>query len=812
MNFRFTAILFGLLLVLVIVLIGVTFLDDTPTVTGTVFEEFVGVKPEQIDTVEIERADPAGKLVLIRVGKDKWEVQSPVKAKADSHSVESLVSSLLSAKPTVTPETSRPLSELGLQSPSLKVMLRKGSDQTGTLNVGTITIGENKALAFVSTAKHPDRAMALKRVDLDGVLRDDAKKSTGEPAGKFAKWTADFRTMRPIGPDVQMAATQTQSLAIASKGKTIKLANENGTWKIEEPALGSADVAGDATPTPNLFTGVRPLLGAITGLQAVSAKDFIEAPKDLKEFGLNADNPDLVKVELKTTDGGTDIAYIGSKVKDEPGKVYVKLEGDPDVFKANAVNIDGLAAVVANPATLRDRNVLAVEKPQIDAIDLMVNGQTTKLRRTASGWNLYGGPHDPQPANELAVNSLIELLAEKRTIKDFPPANAANFAPNEVKAEVKVYADAVGPNADPSKEPDLKGKKPTVLTFGKKEGNAITVRREKPDGTTMEFTLPETVAVGTGKAQVKLIDTIAKTRGDFINLQLKSFVAAVASKLSYTRSGGETVGVSKSNVLDPQYPRGRWAFDKPDSRKGQPANADKIFTLLEDLASLSANKVVDEQPSEEKLKSWGLDPKSPKLKVTVTLDTPDDKERTYDFGNEVDGFVYARVANRSEAFLVSKYAVERFGPSADLRDPTVATFDRTRVKGLKIRGWWETNKVVTTLELEKKDGKWSAKAPPGFVPDSAKVEQLITAIYHARAKAFVGPNKPEYGFAVESQKGLEITIELDGGLPAVVVNIGAEADGGASYYVYCNQHPDDIETVATDAFKAFKEKSASLAK
>ena len=57
-------------------------------------------------------------------------------------------------------------------------------------------------------------------------------------------------------------------------------------------------------------------------------------------------------------------------------------------------------------------------------------------------------------------------------VKDFPAPNDANFAGPEIKAEVKLWADGVKPNADPKAdpkaEPKVKGS-PTVLQFGKKD-------------------------------------------------------------------------------------------------------------------------------------------------------------------------------------------------------------------------------------------------------------------------------------------------------------------------------------------------------
>src|SRR2546423_257374 len=104
MNFRTTAILFGLVLVGGLALLGYALFtgDDTPT--DALLDELVGkgIKQDQVDTIEIERT-AGGKLKIQKVGKDKdakWEIVEPFPARADKAAVESVVRQLLAAKPT----------------------------------------------------------------------------------------------------------------------------------------------------------------------------------------------------------------------------------------------------------------------------------------------------------------------------------------------------------------------------------------------------------------------------------------------------------------------------------------------------------------------------------------------------------------------------------------------------------------------------------------------------------------------------------------------------------------------------------------
>src|SRR5262252_47326 len=97
MNFRLTAVLFGATLVVGVVLLILAFTGDDKSVpTEVLLEELAAVKPDQIDTVEMERED-GSKLKLVRLAPGKWdaewEVAAPgggkqtVKARADASAV-----------------------------------------------------------------------------------------------------------------------------------------------------------------------------------------------------------------------------------------------------------------------------------------------------------------------------------------------------------------------------------------------------------------------------------------------------------------------------------------------------------------------------------------------------------------------------------------------------------------------------------------------------------------------------------------------------------------------------------------------------
>lgn len=796
MNFRLTAILFGILLVGTLVLLGLSFWDDSPRVGNVLFEDLAaaGVKAKDINTIEIEKVGEGARIVLIREGDKPWELREPVKARADSGAADRLASALLTAKPLATRDTQAPLPDLGLQPPSLRVTLRKGSEQSATLNLGKVTIGGDQAVVFVSTGAYPDRAMAIRRSDVESLFTDAAKKSQGEPAAHFAKSFTDWRSVNPLGlPGV------INRITIRSHGHTLTLAKSKLQWIIEEPPLGPADEQGDLRPAPDRFTGVQPLLNAITGLQAVTTKDFIEHPQDLKTYGLDPDDPNRVTLQITTDLGHSQTVYLGKPVEGESNKIYAQAEGDTGIFKATAPNATGFATAAAEPQALRDRNLLDIDRSRIDGIEVTAQGQTVKLRRSPTGWELVEGPNDPRPALTEPVEALLAALTERRTVLDFPAADDARFAPNEVKAEVKLLTEGG------SKAADAKDQKPIRLTFGKVEGDKIYVRRVTRDGSSRDLLLPITLPAGPNKGSVNLLEALTKSRLDYMDPKLPSFSPTVVKTLTFTRAGQETVEIRKlDHATDAQHPQGQWEFEQPPSWKGKPADGYHLDQVMVSLATAVAKKFVTEQPTEAQLVEWGLDAKAPKLKVVVSLGSSPSDTRTYYFGKDSsDDQVYARVEGKTEVFLVPKTLASWFSNAPDLRDRTLVTFDRNKLKGLKLRGWALADQPPMTLELDRKGAAWTARAPADLKVNSAKVEELVHTLHFGRVLEFVKPVEEKFGLDVEKQGALEVTLELEGASP-IVVTIGGMAPGDKDVYVKSSQRPDEAMTLPAEPLRTFR--------
>src|SRR5579864_2941175 len=150
MNFRTTYILFGAVAIGLLVFIVVMSVGSRGTAEDFALrslhesaktDDQVRRIQDEIDTVEIERVNPKGDtLVFKRVGERDWKLQQPYEAKVDANQVRSIVEGLVHARIDKTADLSPNLGQLGLDPPSVVVILRKG-DKSYSLKLGNLTLG-----------------------------------------------------------------------------------------------------------------------------------------------------------------------------------------------------------------------------------------------------------------------------------------------------------------------------------------------------------------------------------------------------------------------------------------------------------------------------------------------------------------------------------------------------------------------------------------------------------------------------------------------------------------------------------------------
>lgn len=820
MNFRFTAILFGVVTVLVVGLLVAALMDDSPPADAALLD-LNRAKPEEIDTVELIRTEPTEqRLVFVRIERDNWELREPTGPRVEGFQVSSLVRDLLQLRPTTFSDMPAGPSEAGLNPATLKVTLKKGGERSATLLIGDTTIGKDKAVTFVATGERPTVPVAVRRADLSSLF----KPGTDAGAGwQLAKWLPDYRSRRLLGADLRDPLSDLKAVQVSQgqgdQKRELGLARtEAGDWTFTAPpTYGPADLAGDPQAKPEVFTGVRPLVNFLTGLSAAGPEAFIENPGPLEQYGLNPDNPNVLRIELVPQTGKPDVLLIGNKVDEQatPTQVYAKVPTDPAVVKLQTDRLDALRKTVADPNELRDRTLVPdTKKEAIDAVEVVLGGQTAvKLRRVDVGaareWVLYGGPTDPQIAAP-AAKDLIDALTRPRAAREvFTVPQDAAFAEPEVQAVVKLWYDGIEPAKSDDKkdgeeknakalppEPTLKGDPSVTLTFGRKEVDSVYVRRVTAAGQ-IDLKVPE-----------ELFRLAARNRLAYLDPKLKGFPTTTATRVVFNR-GPENFELVKDQTPDPQYPLGKWTFAQPERLQGQVVDTSRLMNdVLSLLATQTASRVVAETPSPEDLKTFGLDPANPVMKITVTLDTEEDKDRVFLFGTEtVDKqAVHAMQPDRPLVFTVPKFVFDQL-MTTDLRDLTLYRIDPKQVQGIRLRGWKQAAGQPVEYVFERKDDTWvTAKSPAPFTPDPAKLDALAAALAAPKpVRSTGGGPLPEHGFdMLTAENPLEITLTVDGH-PPIALTIGEATNGGQYYYVWCITRKDEVMVLPAASLRPYKE-------
>ncbi len=243
------------------------------------------------------------------------------------------------------------------------------------------------------------------------------------------------------------------------------------------------------------------------------------------------------------------------------------------------------------------------------------------------------------------------------------------------------------------------------------------------------------------------------------------------------------------------------------------------------LGGLQAVSLEAEKPTADALEAiYGLG-KSATVKAVVTVVTKvkdkDNKEKEekktfeYRFGktkNELDQFATETIDPKPEGkrdviFTVKKNILTDF--PQEMLDTTVFSMpngtrlDTTKVKAVKLEGWYNLEKVTKTLEIEKSPaGNWIIKGT-GKPALSSNIEKLLRTMADLTVVKFVahGQPKPDPGYEFETDKGaLVITLTVEGQAEPLKLTLG-KLDADLNYFAISPQLKGDIFQVKKDEFK-----------
>jgi hypothetical protein len=854
MSFRTTALLFGVMLgVLWLFGLMLTY-QRTRLDEGFLLPTLAKDRTAEIDTVTVERE--GHKYTFFKTARG-WRLRLddyPQELRAEDSKVDDIVRDLRGARKTEEADVTRNLAQWGLDKPVEKVILKqKGGGKEWVVNVGK----EDPAggYVYVNSSDHPEDVLAVRRARLKVAL------ITPENINEYrSRQLLDVSDMTARRLDLKPAADTKGRELVLEKGK-------EAVWLFKKPPYGPAEYEGEAAAKEP--TGVRGLINTLRSLQVEKDADF--EPLSTKAFP--ADRATLtVQVERSGAPGEAvkETLLIGPKApprkgvkgeKDGEEQYFARLAEDQAVVRVGARNVETLLAFTRKPDVLRSHDLAQVPTGKPDVVRVSSGkggGDVVTLYKPAFDWRVVQGPLKHK-ANESAVqgpNGLLTTLQGKNQVKDFfdvddeakegkakdkdlgldsPTATVSVWVDGLEKAPVKGKEDkkeAKKGEKDGAKKEDKKAEPPAdegpkinpkvkpalTLTFGKKAGDLIYVKRELADGAVSRVSVP-----------AALLQKIVPPEGALAYLDpnvapfLEADVARLVLKIKEDK-GERTFVVERAGEKKDKGPKtpliGDWLLLEPKDLKDRPnADADAVQNLLTTLTRLAALKFVAKVEGKKELGKYGLEP--PAATVAVTLKKKggekEPKALTYLFGNEEK----ADKARKPGVYTVMtsgdlKDIVFETDPvtlaslkGAELRDRTVFRFTRADVK--EIRMTIRKKDIPTVSPVFVRKGKtWEVgeKSLLEFNLDPAAVDQLLLTLSNLKALRYVSFAGPKEEQGLTKAPPLEITVVMADGKTKHELKVGA-AEGTAGYYAEAPELPRAVFLVAMPHFQALMDQGVN---
>lgn len=703
MNLRTTFILFGILVACLGIFLALQLLGVKTTAERDELSKYVLASLNQpgnrataadIEQVVLEREDPKNpgqrdKYVFKREGKS-WKMLEPRPLRLSESAVDNLVRQVLDLQRERLDVSRQPLTDLGLDQPSIRVTLTRGG-KDATLQIGKQGMGGTDPTYYALSSDAPKRPVVIRKSRVD------------------ALWSplADLREKRLItssfgAKQIKIAGTaRPQPLELEKTSET--------SWVFKQPALGDADLSAAA--------------GFATELAAASVErneDFIyDGTLDdatLAKYGLT---PDKAAFELTLTQTAvgdekkliTETLYVGGKDTTTPEvqgyaaqavRIFCSLLlPGPELFGVPAAAVTmgqqardeslkhagyfarrlGEDAVVRLPARFitilerpadefRIKALAKIDVAKVDAVNLTTGGETLRFRRpvmkadgsSPAEWDLYTDSRARVKAHPGSVQKLLDALnkvavRDAKSFLDDDPRQRAWFGNEPIdlgldkpQAEIVLWTEGlprdaegkVSGDGEPKVKDDLKAKPTLKLSLGRSDTKrgVVYVKREGGTGPTAILAVPDPWQ-STPPATPPLPGQPNPTPPPGETISLTALTSG--GYLAYREHLLPSFRVDQAARL--MLHRGNEVYELVKEEKkddkgatvatwalqkpvaGTSPNAD---SLLHGLVALSADKLVTDRPTERDLdEKFGLGNKA--LLRIQAVTKPDDKQKTSEF-------------------------------------------------------------------------------------------------------------------------------------------------------------------------------------
>ena len=263
--------------------------------------------------------------VTIEQKDGKWTITQPVTAQANQSTVDSLVSSLTSAKIersiSASPEE---IKSFGLEQPAVAIEIKLKSGETEEMKLGAKDFSGLSVYAQIAASNEVALVPASVLTNSDKSLND-------------------LRDKAILG----VSQFDIKSISLANENGQISLVKDGGQWSLKKPYDASVEES-----------EMNSFLREVTSAEA---EEFVsDKPEELAKYGL-----DKPKINLTTqlNDGSEKTLSVGAKDDSH----YAKASPRPEVVKISSTLYEKLNI---KPAELRSKEMFKLDKDNLSKIEI----------------------------------------------------------------------------------------------------------------------------------------------------------------------------------------------------------------------------------------------------------------------------------------------------------------------------------------------------------------------------------------------------------------------------------------------------------
>jgi hypothetical protein len=674
-------------------------------------------RPEDARRVELAFA---GQDIAIVKDKDRWRLQKPMEADAESSNVTELLdklSNLQARDKDVLDKADAKAFELDPPAGTVKVTAEEtkgeGDAKTTTSKTFTFDLGKDdadKKKLYVQMEGWP-------RVNL---VEDSIVALLKRPALAYrGRRIFDFSSSELAKIEVEHGETK------------FLLQQEQNTWRLAAPVQAEADrIKADR------------LADDLSRLEAVEYVNNEPKPDDLETYGLAKPGVSAT-LSFTKTDKPAQSLLVG-KQRGDKAEYFAKVASAPAVFVVKKETRDLLDQ---DSLAFRPLQIWQIATADLTGLRHQKDGQEYRLKHDSDSWKI----EEPFVADAVStqvqpmINDLANLRAERYE------ANVAKEL-GQYGLEKPYLRLVLTTTAKKEGEEAKEGSKEYILLLGKPTGEGAATRFAKRGDAEAIFVVSEKLATAVDRAAL-----------DFLDRKLLALDLGSIRGLRSTPQGGTPLTLKRE--------KDTWQVESPGVASFT-ADQHEVDIALGAWANLQAERFVAYGPKVD-AKSYGLD--MPTTSVTVTLKSPrpdDDKappkpeQHTVALGKPVPdeaGAFYARLDNGSGVAVLSP------ATAAELKKTYLAFVDRTVLKlpAGEVTAL-ERKMAGNDLEIVKKEEAWDLAKPAPGRADGATMDKLVEQLASLRAQQVAAyPVKDLQPFGLDTPIAV-VTLRLADGKAHVV--------------------------------------------